>query len=162
MKSYFLTVLLLNYLGVLVAQDPTPYAKTDTIFTPSFQVTPYFQQEVKDAGIYIKTINNNELLRFSSGVSIFNALRGQLPGLAIPAYFSSTQFLGMRTGPYGYVRDALVVIDGLPFNNSIENYQNLNAFDFSSISIFSNESSPAIAGVLHRQLWCQLKLIELN
>ncbi|QLH31168.1 MAG: hypothetical protein HWD62_00830 [Cyclobacteriaceae bacterium] len=68
-------------------------------------------------------------------------MRGQIPGLTTPSYAPSANASGLRTGPFPFVDDALLIIDGIPFNNNIGNYLNLNTFDFSSISAFSNTNA---------------------
>jgi hypothetical protein len=100
-----------------------------------FSVQPYLD------GTYLKEVEDSSVLLVSSGVSIFNSLRGRIPGLSVPSYFAAANSSGLRTGPFPFVNDALIVIDGVPFNNFISQYANLNAFDYSSIVAFSNTSA---------------------
>lgn len=141
MRSLLLLMFFTGIHFLLSAQDTTHVAQRDTIVTDVVQVTPYFSQNLRTSGNYVKTIDDTIMLRFSSGVSVFNVLRGQVPGLAVPSYFNDASASGIRTGPYTITSDALVVIDGIPFNNDIGYYLNLNAFDFASISTFSNASA---------------------
>jgi hypothetical protein len=74
---------------------------------------------------------------------MFNVLRGQIPGLTIPSYAPSANASGIRVRPepFRFVTDALLIIDGVPFNNLIGNYLNLNTFDFSSVAALSNSNT---------------------
>lgn len=123
------------------AQDTTHIVESDTVRKKVVQVTPYYSHGLHTSASYAKKIDNSDLFRFSSGVSIFNALRGQVPGIAVPSYFKDANASGIRTGPYTITNDALVVVDGIPFNNYIGDYLNINAFDFSSVSVFSNTNA---------------------
>lgn len=141
MRSLLLIIMFVGTFFLAKGQDTTRIEQRDTMETNIVQVTPYFSQKLYTSGNYVKKIVDADLLRFSSGVSIFNALRGQVPGLAVPSYFNDASASGIRTGPYLLTNDALVVIDGIPFNNYIGHYLNLNAFDFTSISAFSNTNA---------------------
>lgn len=128
------------------AQDATETAQSDTVQSDTVQmnvvqVTPYYSHELTTSSNYVKKMDSPDLLRFSSGVSIFNSLRGQVPAFSVSPYFNQANASGIRTGPYPFTSQALIVIDGVPFNNYIGNYLNLNSFEFSSISAFSNTSA---------------------
>ncbi len=136
-----ITALIVNFSTLSYTQDSTRVALPDSTQHKSIAVTPYFEQGIRSLGSYVKKIEDADILRFSLGVNIFNVLRGQIPGLTIPSYASSANASGLRTGPFPFVNDALLIIDGVPFNNNICNYLNLNTFDFSSISAFSNTNA---------------------
>jgi hypothetical protein len=136
----FVTFFLIALSPVFVySQDSVRVVEIDTLSTVS--VGLYGSLDVKTSSHYIRNFNYAEILNSSSGVSIFNALRGTVPGLTIPAYFDLANASGLRTGSFTFAYDALLVIDGLPFNNEIGGYLNLNAFDYSSIAAFSNTSA---------------------
>ena len=146
LKTYLTITVLFVLCKELQAQDSTRVQAKDTLADNSIKVSPYFSYNVGNSGAYLKRIDDRKLLKLSSGVSSFNALRGNVPGLTIPADFASAHFSGMRTGSSQFINDALVVIDGIPTNNYIGNYINLNTFDFSSITSFSNTNSLSFLG----------------
>lgn len=136
----FATFFLIALIPVCVySQDSVRVVEIDTLSTVSIGL--YGNLDVKTSSHYVRKFNYAEILNSSSGVSIFNALRGRVPGLTIPAYFELANASGLRTGPFTFAYDALLVIDGLPFNNDIGSYLNLNAFDYSSIAAFSSTSA---------------------
>ncbi len=121
------------------SQDTIEVIKPDSLIEVT--IGSYGTLDVRTASTYIRKFGYSATLSSSSGVSIFNALRGRVPGLSVPSYFADANSSGLRTGPFPFVNDALIVIDGVPFNNFISQYANLNAFDYSSITAFSNTSA---------------------
>lgn len=132
-------LLTLLSLRCVYGQDSVRVVEIDTLSEVS--VGLYVDIDTKTSSSYIRKFNHSETLGTSSGVSIFNALRGRVPGLTIPAYFDLANASGLRTGSSTLAYDALIVMDGIAFNNDIGSYLNLNAFDYSSISAFSNTSA---------------------
>lgn len=121
------------------SQDSIPVIATDTL--SRVRIGLYGILDVKTSSTYVRRFDYAETLSTSSGTNIFNGLRGRIPGLTIPAYVDLANYSGLRTGPFTFVNDALLVIDGMPFNNQIGGYLNLNAFDYSSIAAFSNTAA---------------------
>lgn len=138
------TTLLLFCALAAQAQDTLRTVSADT--SGIVEVAPYYQLNLRLANSYVSQWNYASDLKLSSGVSIFNGLRGKVPGLTIPAYVDLANASGLRTGPFPFVNDALLVIDGVPFNNEIGNYRNLNAFDYASIAVFSNTNALSFLG----------------
>ncbi|MBL7847073.1 MAG: hypothetical protein JNL40_06365 [Cyclobacteriaceae bacterium] len=146
MKKAITCWAILSLIGSLVtqAQDTLRTVSADT--SGIVTVAPYYQLDLRTSNSYVSQWNYASDLKLSSGVSIFNGLRGKVPGLTIPAYVDLANASGLRTGPSPFVNDALLVIDGVPFNNEIGNYRNLNAFDYASIAVFSNTNALSFLG----------------
>lgn len=141
MRSRLLICVFILITFLTKGQDSTRLIVRDSVGSNVVSVTPYYSHHLSTTTSYVKKIDSKDQLRFSSGVSIFNVLRGQVPGLTIPGYFDQVNTTGIRTGPFPYSNNTLVIIDGVPFDNSIGSYLNLNSFDFSSISAFSNTNT---------------------
>lgn len=139
MRSLLISGIFVGAHFLIIAQDTTRVAQRDTVETNVVQVTPYFAQNVHTSGIYVKKIDNPELLRFSSGVSIFNVLRGQVPGLVISPYVV-TDVPGFRYEYYSQ-KSASVLIDGIPFNAAVADYLNFNASEISTITAIPQANS---------------------
>ena len=139
LRVSLLAVILIGSIRSAYSQDSTRNVVTDTLEVVS--ISQYSKLDLRSSGAYIRKFDYSPSLSASSGISIFNALRGRVPGLTVPSYFGVANSSGVRTGPFPFVNDALLVIDGVPFNNFIGQYANLNAFDYSSIAAFSNTSA---------------------
>ncbi len=143
-RSLARTAILFFCLSAAQAQDTLRTVAADT--SGIVKVAPYYQLDLRLANSYVSQWNYASDLKLSSGVSIFNALRGKVPGLTIPAYVDLANASGLRTGPSQTANDALLIIDGVPFNNEIGSYRNLNAFDYASIAVFSNTNALSFLG----------------
>jgi hypothetical protein len=134
-----ITALVVTFSTLSYAQDSVRIALPDSTQRKSIAVTPYYKQEIRSSGSYIKKIEDADLLRFSSGLSIFNVLRGQVPGLVISPY-AVMAVPGFRY-EYWSQKNASVLIDGIPFNASITSYLNFNASEFSTIAAIPSANS---------------------
>jgi hypothetical protein len=139
MQSLLLSVIFVGAHFLINAQDTTRVVQSDTMRTNVVQVTPYFSQNLYTSGNYVKKIDDADLLRFSSGVNIFNVMRGQVPGLVISPYVV-TDVPGFRY-EYWNQKNASVLIDGIPFNASIADYLNFNASEFLTITAIPSANS---------------------
>ncbi|MCS6973597.1 MAG: hypothetical protein N2044_05605 [Cyclobacteriaceae bacterium] len=146
MKMYLLFSLAIFCSFPVHAQDTTRVALPDTVQNKSVQVTPYHVLNLNTSSVYVKKVDNPEWLRLSAGVHVFNALRGQVAGLSIPAYVANAGWAGLRQYSFTGVRNALLIVDGVPFNNSIGNYMNMNAFEYSSVATISNTNALSFLG----------------
>lgn len=131
------------FLGIAISstvfsQDSTQL-KLDTLKRAVY--SPYYSQAIKTSTSYVKLIDDKDLLRLSAGTNVFNALRGQALSINIPAYFANASSVGLRAGFLGSVKDANIIVDGVPFNNGIGNYLNFNAFEYSSIAVINNPNA---------------------
>ncbi|HEY3406164.1 MAG TPA: hypothetical protein VGK59_22410 [Ohtaekwangia sp.] len=117
-----------------LAQDTTSIREIDSLRHNAIQYTPYFSQDFRSSGNYARTIDDSVLFLLSSGVSVFNVLRGQVPGLVMSPYAGYASLSGFRTDYLHTVYDATTVMDGIPFSSSIGSYANLNSFEFASIT----------------------------
>ncbi len=138
MRLIFLFALLSAF--SLSAQDSSAVKKPDSLQNKSIQITPYYSHDVMTSGNYIATINDSALFQFSAGISVFNVLRGRTPSLVIPSYAPSAT-AEIRSDFLGNFNSNTIVLDGMPVSNSILTYQNMNAFEFSSISVVGNNNA---------------------
>jgi len=60
------------------------------------------------------------------GISVFNTIRGQVPGTYVDPYYQIDSVSWRNNSP-------MVVIDGVVFNQSIMGYYNLNTFEYSDL-----------------------------
>lgn len=139
MRSFLLSIIFVGTQFLIKAQDTTRVVQNDTVRAKLVQVTPYYSQDLHISTNYLKNIDDADLLGFSSGVSIFNALRGQIPGLVI----SPCVITGVPGFRYEYYsrKNAAVLLDGIPFNASIADYLNFNASEFSAITALPSPNS---------------------
>jgi len=114
------------------AQDTAPIEQ-DSLNWESVLYTSYYSQSLAASGTYVKVVQDSNLFKFSSGVSVFNVLRGQVPGLVISPF----AVLGVPGFRYEYYsqKSASVLLDGIPFNASITDYLNFNASEFSEVTV---------------------------
>ncbi|MBN8653146.1 MAG: hypothetical protein J0L67_17090 [Cytophagales bacterium] len=128
--SIFLIALVVSYLQS-VGQDSTS-VKIDSLTAAVIQYTPYYSQTGVSAGTYVKVVTDSNLLRFSAGASVFNVLRGQVPGCYT---------WGAPANGGGAFRSSVlssntnVVIDGVAYSQDFLQYFNFNAFEFSEIGV---------------------------
>lgn len=121
-----------------ISQDTT-LVKRDSV--KKIVYSPYYSQSISTSTSYAKMVDSKYLLKLSAGINIFNALRGQALSIFIPAYVANASSVGLRTGYLGSIRDANVIVDGVPFGSAIGNYQNLNAFEYSSIATVNSPNA---------------------
>jgi hypothetical protein len=137
--KFFATASLFCFLSSCsLAQDTTHLAAAaDTLPARKVQFTPYYDQPTRYATSYVKVVDDRSFLLPVVGTSIFNSLRGQVPNLAMPAYFSAAMYAGMRVPnvPLTPGGSATWLVDGVPFNNGISSFLNTNAFEYSSIAV---------------------------
>ncbi len=110
--------------------------KSDSVKEVSMQITPYLTQNITSSNQFLVRLMDSSAFHLSSGISLFNALRGKIPNLSIPAYAPGAT-AGLRS-----INSSLIV-DGIPFYNLVTNYLPFNGFDYSSISSISNSNSLA-------------------
>ena len=143
MKQILQSLIVISSFTFTNAQDSTKVKRVDSLKQKVIQYTPYYSQSWLESGSYVKTVSDSNLLQFSNGVSIFNALRGQVPSLVMsPDYFNASfaQFrVDFDHGPYPFL-GATVVIDGVPYNSLVGKFFSLKAIDYSSISAVSSAS----------------------
>lgn len=140
-KKKFILFILLGYTLFSKGQEIEQLNQNDSVQSQIVEIAPYYSMNKSQAGNYFKVVDDQEVLQFSTGVSVFNALRGQAPALFLPSYFANAGLAGMRTGYFVTTRDAVILIDGVPFNNQISDYYNLNGLDIASISSISNSNA---------------------
>lgn len=87
------------------SQDSVAVVAVDSL--KKVRVGLYGDISIRMSSSYVRKFDS-EALSSSSGVSIFNALRGRVPGLTIPAYFDLANASGLRTGPFTFAYDALL------------------------------------------------------
>jgi hypothetical protein len=124
-----------------MSQDLQKSITLDSLMIDTTTYTPYYKNTKNQSTHYSKKIDDNDVLKLSAGVSIFNSLRGQVPSLGIPAYFANAQSTVLRNNIIGLTVNTNIMVDGLPFNNGIGRYLNTNAFEYSSISIASSANA---------------------
>jgi hypothetical protein len=133
--------------STLLAQTNTPndstYTVKDSIGDRTIHFTPYYSQSISESANYAVKIDDEDILRFSSGVSIFNALRGRVPGMAIQPYAIGA-VPGMRGDPSSFF------VDGVLFDGDLGYYYNLNASEFASVSAMNSESGAMFANARGR------------
>jgi hypothetical protein len=118
-------------------QDSNRLQEDTVNIQKAIQYTPYFSQEkLKSLGNYVGVVDDSLLFQFSSGISVLNTLRGQVPNTDISPH---AQFATAR-------QNSLFVIDGLPYQSEISSYYNMNSFDYSSIALLSRVNAAAIYG----------------
>lgn len=141
-------ILFLTPLYLAFGQDTTRLPQDSMRHTVT-EITPYYQLSVNKAHVYTKLIDDPILLKPLAGISVFNALRGQVPNLTFPAYFSNAIFVGARLpgAQFEPGGDATWFMDGVPFTEGIGRYTNTNSFEFASIAaILSANQVSAIQG----------------
>lgn len=113
----------------IILHDTTTQEKT-------IHYGPLGNRQVNSLSYSATTINDREIFQLSSGLSIFNTLRGQVPNADIgaSALAASTSLRGQTP---------LLVIDGLPLNQAIIGNYNFNAFEYKSISAISSGNAAA-------------------
>jgi hypothetical protein len=99
---------------------------------------PFGNRKISTLGYYATTVDDKQVFQLSSGIGIFNTLRGQVPNgeIAPTALSASVQLRGSSP---------MLVIDGLPFSQSLKGNYNLNTFEYERISVIS--SGNAVAGL---------------
>ncbi len=108
--------------------------RKDTVVQDSVNLSFPLRLSDKRSDVYAKSIHDSTLLQFSSGISIINSLRGQVPNLTIAA--NAFQAMGnVRLG------NTSLVLDGIPFHNSFTRLMPIHAFDYRSITVFSNPNA---------------------
>lgn len=113
----------------IILRDTTTQEKT-------IPYGPLGNRQVNSLSYSATTINDREIFQLSSGLSIFNTLRGQVPNAEIGAS-ALTPFTTLRG------QTPLLVIDGLPLNQAITGNYNFNAFEYKSISAISSGNAAA-------------------
>lgn len=75
------------------------------------------------------TFSNRDPQQFHlySGTSVLNLLRGHVPGHNLPANLSFATSAGIRGR-------STLVLDGIPFDNQIGAYTNMNAFEYAEVT----------------------------
>jgi hypothetical protein len=131
--KYSLVIFLLINKVVVFGQDSTSVKQTDSLRRAVVQYTPYYSQPLMTAGIYVQAVLDSNLYKFNQGISIYNFLRGRVPGLVISPY-AVLSVPGFRSEYYGS-QSATVLIDGVPFNSAIGGYLNMNAWEYSNITV---------------------------
>ena len=131
-----LAVISLNTFAKEILFTPQDTVKRDTIrIAPNLAKTdvrsfPFFGYFGKD----------NIAFQTYAGYNVLNALRGHVPNLNISPNPSDVSVVGGRSGM------PMLVIDGLPFQNSFANNYNMNAFDYESVYMMSNGNGMALYG----------------
>jgi len=144
MPAKFITSTVFSFLcSICHAQDITQVAVADTIPDKKIRITPYYDQSNRYATTYVKLIGDSSLLLPNAGTTIINALRGQAPNLAAPAYFSNAVYAGLRLPnvPLAPGGSAVWLVDGVPFTNGISGFLNTNAFEFSSVAFAASANT---------------------
>ena len=124
------------------SQDTTSVAKPDSVKSTRIQFTHYYSQEQWSSVNFLRVFNNRDNFLPSNGVNVFNAIRAQLPNLAMPptvfqAVATVRADIASNGSRIGYL------VDGVPFNANIgmPAVYNLNSFEFSSISSASSANA---------------------
>ena len=114
------------------AQDTAPIEQ-DSLNWESVLYTSYYSQSLAASGTYVKVVQDSNLFKFSSGVSVFNVLRGQVPSYTISS---------RATGACGGLRQSVlsssrasIIIDGLPYSSAFNQYYNFNSLEFEKITV---------------------------
>jgi hypothetical protein len=116
------------------AQNSLEVIEADSTKSKTIEITPFYSRNITTSVNYAKTITDSILFQQSSGVSLVNTLRGQIPGIILSPY--------VRNYPANFRGNNLeFVMDGVPYSSSVNSYYNLNSFEFSSISILSNRNA---------------------
>lgn len=159
-------ILLLLAISVLPVELSAFQVKVNRDSIPGDSLTLNFKVVPEDhlSEAYSKHINDSTLLQFSSGISIINALRGQVPNLvALPNAYNARG--NVRLG------NTSIVLDGIPFYNSLDRLLPLNTFDYRSVSVFSNPNVfTAMDGITDGAIFLESKtgqghvkpMLELN
>jgi hypothetical protein len=123
-------------LPVFSYQDTTRVKKDSLEKTVQFM--PYFsKQKIKSLGNYIGVVDDSITFRLSSGISVLNTVRGKIPNTGISPY-----------APFATVRqNSALVIDGLLYKQSSANFYNMNAFDYSNLTVLNRGNAASWYGI---------------
>jgi len=135
-KNQTIVLVILNCLISfdLYAQQISHKRVIDLTLLDTIKISPFHYQDKNTRINYSKIIADSSVLQQSSGISILNSLRGQVPGLMLSPY--------IRNYPANFRgRNLEMIVDGAPFNSLIMNYYNFNSFDFSDITFLSNRTT---------------------
>jgi hypothetical protein len=124
----FITLLSISALGQATSE------------TDSLSLAPNRRRTVKEGtGNYTVVVTDTISRQLFNGLNVSNMLRGHVPNMTMGSSINSS-VSGFRN------ESPMVLIDGIPFNNSIGGYYNLNAFNFSSIAAASSGNALALYG----------------
>jgi hypothetical protein len=98
--------------------------RTDSI-RKIISITPYLELDQNTASQFAVLITDSSTIQLSSGISVINTLRGRVPNLSIPSYAA-----GVKAGIRDYNYNASIILDGIPFYNTLPNFISLNGFDY--------------------------------
>jgi hypothetical protein len=99
-------------------------------------ITPYLELDQNTASQFAVQVIDTSAIQLSSGINVINSLRGRVPNLSVPSYVAS-----FKAGIRDYNYNASIILDGIPFYNTLSNFVSLNGFDYASISVVSNTNS---------------------
>ena len=136
--KYVATVILFCIAEFSFSFQDTTFLNKDTLQEKTIQFAPNFSSEkVKSLGNYVGVVDDSLSFQFSSGISVLNTLRGRVPstGISVEAPFASVK------------ENAVYVIDGILYRQSSSNFYNMNAFDYTSITVLSRANAASVYGV---------------
>jgi hypothetical protein len=132
------TVIFICLAKISFSFQDTTIIKRDTLQEKTIQFAPNFSSEkVKSLGNYVGVVDDSLSFQFSSGISVLNTLRGRVPstGISVEAPFASVK------------ENAIYVIDGILYRQSSSNFYNMNAFDYTSITVLNRGNAASVYGV---------------
>lgn len=126
--------------GIVEDQDSTrrTIRQDTTARETTISYGPLGRRKISSLGYTTVTVDDPQLLHQSSGLSIYNTLRGQVPNAGMDQSALS---------PYVQLRGQtpVLVIDGIPVSPWVNGNYNLNSFEYQGISAIS--SGNAVAGI---------------
>lgn len=123
-------------------QDSTAVAAKDSTAHTLVQFSPFYAVDERQSVNYMRSFNDADAFLTSFGVSVFNAIRGEVPNLVMsPAVRQPNASL--RTPFFPGHDKAGYLVDGVPFNLAMGSpfLYNLNGFDFASVAAVSSPNA---------------------
>ncbi len=118
-----------------LSQD-TEFISTDSVPKPSLVLSPDLtSRPVESVHSFSTTINNKFLSHSYAGTSVLNLLRGSVASLQMDPALVFANTAGFRNS------STMLSVDGIPFHPEIGSFQNMNAFEYESISVASNANN---------------------
>ena len=130
-----LTLLLALCLQISLAQKADSLKIDSAKSISAYQLFPGMPlASLRNHSAFVVSLGQSNALKFNSGVSVLNNLRGMVPGLDLGA----SQLVSSS--------NRQLVVDGVALNQNAIGSMNLNSFEFSDINVLTRENSTTLLG----------------